>query len=176
MNLKPVFATASLTAALLVLGSAHAVAPASQKVEMMNAKGEQIGTITLTQKDVKTVKLAIDASGLAPGPHGIHFHENGKCETPDFKSAGSHYGSQGKEHGLKNAKGPHAGDLPNLEVAKDGTVKTEFTTERVSLAADAPNSVKKTGGTSIVIHEKADDQHTSPAGDSGARIACGVIK
>ncbi|MCR8641869.1 superoxide dismutase family protein [Paenibacillus sp. N1-5-1-14] len=143
-------------------------------VEVKNGKGEKIGDAHFSQeKDGVHVKVTV--SGLTQGEHGIHFHEKGKCEGPDFASAGSHFNPYGKHHGLKNPKGPHVGDLPNLVVDSNGNAAVEFVTKMVTLNPDANNSLMKTDGTSLVIHEKADDMITDPAGNSGARIACGVI-
>jgi len=142
-------------------------------VELKNASGEKIGTALLTQTK-KGVLLSIEVSKLSPGQHGIHFHEKGDCKGPDFKSAGGHFGAEGKEHGLDNPKGPHGGDLPNLVVKEDGTATAEMTTQRVTLKS-GKNSLLKPGRASLIIHAKLDDQKTSPSGDSGDRIACGVI-
>lgn len=143
--------------------------------DLMNTKGEVIGQIALSQVNNRGVKLHLKASGLAPGKHGIHFHETGKCETPDFKSAGNHFKVAGQEHGLKNPKGPHLGDLPNLEVKDDGTAVLDAVVKRVSLS-EGKNSLLKPGGTAIVVHAKSDDQHSEPSGDSGDRVACAVVE
>ena len=105
--------------------------------------------------------------GLAPGPHGIHIHSVGVCTPPDFASAGGHLNPTKKEHGLENPKGPHAGDLQNLEVGADGSAKKTLETDLVTLSS--------LGNASLVIHEKRDDEKTNPAGDSGKRVACGMI-
>lgn len=147
----------------------------SIKVTIINTKGEQIGTAMLTQgKDA--VLIHIEAKNLPPGTHGIHFHETGKCEVPDFKTAGEHLNIQHKQHGFNNPKGFHTGDLPNIQVKEDGTVIADIESKIVSLTKGAPNSLLKNGGTALVIHEKADDYVTDPSGNSGSRIACGAIQ
>ena len=165
--------TLSLLACLAVPSSVFA-APKMVDVAIENAKGEKVGHATLT--DVKGgVKINLRVTGLPPGKHGIHFHETGVCTAPDFKSAGAHFNPAHKTHGLNaKAQSPHAGDLPNLEVAEDGTGQMEMVSKRISLK-DGRNSLLKTG-TSLVIHAKPDDQKTDPSGDSGDRIACGTIK
>src|SRR5690606_25253705 len=110
------------------------------------------------------------------GLHGFHFHEKGICEAPDFESAGGHFNPTGASHGLDHEDGPHAGDLPNLEVGPDGTVKEEFFVENLTLLAGEENSLYQEGGTSLIIHAEADDGTTQPSGNSGDRIACGVVE
>lgn len=146
-------------------------ASASVSFELIGAKGEKIGTGTLTEaKEGVTVHL--EAKGLPPGKHGIHFHETGLCDPPTFRSAGAHFNPGGKKHGLRSKEGPHSGDLASILVGPKGSVSSSFTTKRVKLASD---SLLRDHGTSLVIHEKEDDQKTDPSGDSGERIACGVI-
>src|SRR5690606_6773260 len=106
----------------------------------------------------------------------IHIHETGKCDPPEFKTAGAHFNPSEKQHGFNNPKGFHSGDLPNIEVNEDGSVNVEIITAAVTLEKKKPNSLLKKGGTSLIFHEKADDYITDPAGNSGARIACGIIK
>ncbi len=112
--------------------------------------------------------LKLNVSNLPPGVHALHIHEVGKCEPPDFKSAGAHFNPEGKKHGLKNPEGSHLGDLPNIVVGENGSVQVEILIKDKSF-------LNNPGGTALVIHEKADDEITDPAGNSGARIACGVI-
>ncbi|TVY01982.1 superoxide dismutase family protein [Cohnella terricola] len=160
-------------------GLVDAKAEASSKetqinVTIINTKGEQIGNATLTQKP-GAVRIHLEAKNLPPGVHGIHFHEVGKCDPPSFESAGAHLNPFHKQHGFNNPKGFHSGDLLNIEVAKDGTVNTDLESKTVTLERGMPNSLLHSGGTSLMIHEKADDYVTDPSGNSGARIACGPI-
>lgn len=146
----------------------------SAHADIVNAQGQKIGTAALSQTD-SGVEIKLDVSQLPPGTHGIHVHSVGKCEGPDFKSAGAHLNPDGKKHGTENPEGPHAGDMPNIEVGSDGQTHTVITAKGVTLGS-GPNSLFHDGGTALVIHEKADDYKTDPSGNSGNRIACGVIQ
>jgi superoxide dismutase, Cu-Zn family len=146
----------------------------SAHADLMNAQGQKIGTAVLTPS-AAGVKIAVNARQLAPGTHAFHIHAVGKCEGPDFKSAGGHFNPDGKQHGKDNPNGPHAGDMLNFEAAPDGTAKFSIVNASVSLE-QGTNSLFHEGGTSLVIHEKADDYKTDPAGNAGNRIACGVIQ
>lgn len=142
---------------------------------MKDAKGNTVGVASFTQDASGLAHVNVVASGLKPGLHGIHIHEKGICIGPSFTSAGEHYNSLGKEHGLKNPKGPHTGDLPNLEVGTDGRGYLSTTTKFVTLSP-GPTTLFTNNGTALVIHAGPDDQMTNPAGNSGARLACGVIE
>jgi Cu-Zn family superoxide dismutase len=120
------------------------------------------------------VKIDVNISRIPPGMHAFHVHAVGKCEVPDFKSAGGHFNPAGKQHGKDNPNGPHAGDMLNFEAGADGTAKFSTVNATVSLDEGA-NSLFHEGGSALVIHEKADDYKTDPAGNAGNRIACGVI-
>ena len=161
---------------LLLLSAAILAAqqpPTTAKADFADSQGKKVGTAELTQT-ADGVKIALAVSGLAPGQHAFHIHTAGKCEGPDFKSAGAHFNPYNKKHGLKNPEGPHAGDMENIQVGSDGTGTAEIVNKQVTLA-DGPNSLFHEGSTAIVIHASPDDNVTDPAGNAGARIACGVI-
>lgn len=160
----------------LAIGTlAHAdYAVTKAKAVIYNQNGKKIGVVKLTQSK-KGVTLNIDVKKLSPGPHGFHFHEVAKCDGPDFKTAGGHFNPNHKEHGMQNQKGYHAGDLANLEVTENGKAKGMLFNDDVTLAA-GENSLFHPGGTSLIIHAGEDDYATDPSGNSGARIACGVVE
>jgi Cu-Zn family superoxide dismutase len=143
------------------------------KAEMKDVTGKKVGDVTLEQTP-HGVLLKADFKNLSPGTHAMHIHETGKCEPP-FKTAGAHFNPASHEHGIKNTKGMHAGDMPNIEVPKDGAVKVEVLVEGISLA-EGPTSVFDKDGSALIIHDKADDYVSNPAGNAGDRIACGVIE
>lgn len=141
---------------------------------LMNATGDRIGHVTYQQFD-NYVLIHIQASSLPEGVHGIHIHEIGECEGPDFASAGGHFNPSDRAHGFNHPQGPHAGDLPNIYVAADGTVDAYMTANLITLEKGEPHSLKQDEGTSIIIHSDPDDYYSQPAGDAGERIACGKI-
>jgi Cu-Zn family superoxide dismutase len=140
---------------------------------LRNAEGQVLGMAIFTQ-EAQGVRISVTVKGLSPGEHGIHIHSVGKCEPPDFLSAGPHFNPTNKKHGLTNPEGPHAGDLPNLVAGEDGSAVYEHITDRVTLTP-GELSLFDEDGSSLVIHAGPDDQMTDPAGNSGARVLCGVI-
>jgi Cu-Zn family superoxide dismutase len=142
---------------------------------LFDAKGQKVGIATLTEGQ-NSVTIAIHVYGLPPGYHGLHIHEMGKCEPPDYKSSGGHFNPYGREHGLKNPKGPHAGDLPNLLVGSDGKGAAVMIAPLVTLG-HGENSLFQKNGTALMIHDHPDDHLTHEhSGHAGSKIACGVIK
>jgi len=153
-----------------VTGSAKSNAIA---VKIKDAAGKDAGTVTIKSSG-PGVSLKLDLKGFAPGEHAIHFHQNAKCEGPDFKSAGGHFNPESKKHGLENPEGSHAGDMLNFTADEKGNARATIINKGVNLGSDA-HSLYTGGGTSLVIHANPDDMKTDPAGNAGDRIACGVI-
>lgn len=149
------------------------VAPEKAKATLVNAQGQKVGEAQLAET-AHGVKINLKVENLPLGVHALHIHEKGDCHGPDFMSAGGHFNPFGKKHGLKNPEGPHAGDLPNLVVGEDGKETLETIATLVTLKP-GKNSLLQPGGTSLVIHAGPDDYMTDPAGNAGARIACGLI-
>jgi superoxide dismutase, Cu-Zn family len=142
-------------------------------VELKNADGKSVGTVELwSQGD--GVGLELHLHDLTPGDHAIHFHQNAVCEGPDFKSAGGHFNPEGKKHGFDNPDGHHAGDLRNFTVDAEGKANGVKLESHDATLNSGPHSLLANGA-AVVVHAKADDYKTDPSGNSGDRIACGVI-
>ena len=142
-------------------------------VTIKDATGKVVGSGVFIQES-DGVRILVDVKGLPPGVKGVHIHDVGQCVPPSFDSAGPHFNPAKLGHGLDNPKGPHAGDLPNMTVDDAGQGHLEFTNTRITIKA-GPNSIIDDNGSALVVHEKPDDLRSDPAGNSGARIACGVI-
>lgn len=142
---------------------------------LVNTGGQQIGTVRAWQT-AGGVIFRIDAAGLPHGVHGLHVHSVGRCDPPDFASAGPHWNPAMRKHGNNNRAGPHAGDLRNVIVAANGTLGETVTLSGASLLGPGPAGILlDSDGASLVIHAQADDYATDPSGNSGARIACAVL-
>jgi len=144
------------------------------KGEPNNGQGKLVGIATLAEA-IDGVRVVAQVYGLQPGHHGFHIHEVAKCEPPGFKSAGEHIDPYSAHHSLKQPKGFHAGDLPNLLVALDGIGVLVAYVPLATLRA-GENSLFHNGGTAVIVHSQSDDQRTDPSCDTaGDRLACGVV-
>ncbi len=149
--------------------------PLKAHATVYDSQGKEVGMVMFEEVEAG-VSVHVMLYDFVPGVHGFHIHETGKCEPPDFVSAGGHFNPLKAKHGFLNPNGPHAGDLPNIVAAQDGTCDTTFVTGRVTLKKGKSSSLFGANGTSIMIHEMPDDYIADPAGMAGKRIACGVIE
>lgn len=141
--------------------------------EIKNAAGAALGTARITRSG-RDLKVAVAVNGLPPGVHGIHLHTTGQCTAPDFASAGPHWNPTMKQHGHANPAGAHDGDLPNITIGADGS--GTLTATVAGGAHSGAGALLDGDGAALVIHAAADDGRTGPSGNSGARIACGVVQ
>jgi Cu-Zn family superoxide dismutase len=145
----------------------------SAEATLKDKDGKQVGVATLIQQP-DGVRIAVTGYRLPPGEKGLHIHAVGVCQPPEFTSSMGHFNPAGKKHGMESAEGPHAGDLPNLKVADNGEGGIDYVNKLVTLGP-GPNSLLGENGTAIIVHAGRDDMKTDPTGNSGGRIACGVI-
>ncbi len=167
----------ALAAVAALAGPALAQSPAAKPAaslttELKNSAGQVVGSVTLTEAP-KGVVMRVEAKGLSPGWHGLHFHEKADCSKSDFTSAGAHtrHGEGKAVHGLLNPQANETGDLPNLHAGQDGAAAAEVYTTLTTLKA-----LRDADGSAVLIHANADDHTTQPIGGAGARVACAVVK
>ncbi len=144
--------------------------PGGASAVLRTADGVEVGRAVATGV-AGGVRVAVDASGLTPGAHGVHVHTTGRCDGPAFTTAGGHWNPGGMQHGTQNPSGPHAGDMPNLIAGADGRGSVAITLPSGTMAG-----LLDADGAAFVIHAGPDDLKTDPAGNSGGRIACGVFE
>ena len=161
---------------VLALSLPAAAQDAGAIARFMDADGQSVGDVTLTQSTTG-VNISGQLTSMTAGDHGLHFHETGSCDgATQFESAGGHFNPTAHPHGLDNPQGPHSGDLPNVTSTADGTTPVELDTNLISLTEGLPGYVFDADGTALVIHAGPDDYKTDPAGNSGDRVACAVIE
>jgi Cu-Zn family superoxide dismutase len=175
--MKPILSCAAGVAMLTTTACASNPAPvapaaahSSASAQLLDTSGRAVGNATVTQVG-DSLRVAIEGVNLPSGAHGAHLHQTGLCTPPDFASAGPHWNPTGHQHGKDNPAGMHKGDLPNILIGTDGRGSLEYTIPMVSLAGLLDND-----GAALVVHAKADDYRTDPSGESGGRIACGVLR
>jgi Cu-Zn family superoxide dismutase len=139
---------------------------------MRDAAGKDLGTLTLSEGSAG-ITTAGSLTGLPLGEHGIHLHTAGKCDPPKFTSAGDHWNPTNRQHGTKNPQGPHLGDMPNVSAGRDSSASVSVTSAGGTLRG--ANPLLDGDGATVVVHAKPDDYRTQPSGNSGDRIACGVV-
>ncbi len=158
-------------------GETEAPPPAAvnrAQATLFDAQGRNVGTADLTQRD-EGLDIAIRLSGVSPGVHAAHIHMTGRCDPPDFTSAGGHWNPYGRQHGRDNPAGQHMGDMPNIIVGQNGVGLLEATITGGELDS-GPAPLFDGDGAAVMIHAGPDDYRSDPAGAAGPRVACGVIE
>lgn len=153
--------------------TAGPAAPSTAQADIRDASGRTMARATATQVG-DSLRVAVEATGLAPGIYATHVHSVGRCDAPGFETAGAHWNPTSRQHGRDNPRGQHLGDLPNLLVGTDGRGSFEFTIAGASLSVGGRRALDADGA-AVVIHARPDDYRSEPTGNSGARIACGVL-
>jgi Cu-Zn family superoxide dismutase len=146
-----------------------ATAAPSARAVLSAPDGTPRGSATIAEAG-GGLRVHVEATGLSPGVHGLHLHTTGRCDAPDFQTAGGHWNPTARQHGRDNPEGAHSGDMPNIEIGADGRGVLDFTTPGATLSG-----LLDADGAALVIHASADDYRTDPSGNSGGRIACGVV-
>ena len=165
-----------ILAPLALTACAYADPPGGAPMALVDGAGRTVGSVTAYQSG-GGVTFRIEGAGLLHGVHGIHVHSVGRCDGPDFTSAGPHWNPSGKSHGFSNPQGPHGGDLSNVTVAANGVLSATVTLANADLTAPSgvTGALLDGDGAALVLHAAADDYATDPAGHSGPRIACAVL-
>jgi Cu-Zn family superoxide dismutase len=171
MRRARVITVAAVGLCIMTIGL-RAQAPTTARATLKNAQGETVGQAMLTETP-HGVLIKTTLTGVPPGVHAFHIHAVGQCEPP-FTTAGGHFNPTAKEHGIENPRGMHAGDMPNVDVPADGQLTFERLAEHVTLATGSA-SLFDADGSALVLHAGADDYTSDPAGNAGARLACGVV-
>lgn len=159
-----------------IAAAQHAQHAGTVRASLSNAQGRMVGHASAARVRGQRLHVSLTVRGLRPGSYAVHLHQTGRCEAPDFASAGPHWNPSGRQHGRLNPRGPHLGDLPNLRVRPNGSGRLDLTLSLPAQASAGANPLLDADGTAIVIHAAADDERTDPSGNSGARIACGVLR
>lgn len=162
--------TIVLTGGCAMFQKAAGSADGGAMATLRTAAGADVGS-AVARAEGDRIRVTIEGKGMPAGVHGVHVHTIGRCDAPDFASAGPHWNPTGAQHGTQNAAGAHAGDLPNLTVAADGAG-----TLSMMLPAGSLDAMLDADGAAMVVHANADDLRTDPSGNSGGRIACGVFR
>ena len=175
MRLLTILLTTGLASVAVAQDQAAKGSARNATAELKNAKGEVVGTVRAqAMRGGNGIRLTGNLSNLPSGEHGFHIHSVGKCDAPEFTTAGPHFNPGNHKHSLAS-QGGHEGDLGNIKVDDKGKAKVNATVSGVVMTDGAPNSLFKDGGTALMVHATADDLKTDPAGNAGARIACGVF-
>jgi Cu-Zn family superoxide dismutase len=155
-------------------GSTGAPAEARDAVATLEGKsGSKMTGLAAFHSDGKKVVLKIDLAGAPPGTHAVHIHEKGDCSSADGESAGPHWNPTSQQHGKFGHDGFHLGDIGNIDVNQDGTGTLTMDTDLWTIGTGERNDVV---GHAVVVHAMQDDMASQPAGNSGIRVACGVIR
>lgn len=150
------------------------IGPPVLTADLRDAQGRSRGRATVEQAG-DSLRVRVEAAGMNSGSYGAHIHTVGRCDAPAFTTAGPHWNPTGQMHGKDNPRGMHKGDLPNLMVGADGRGSFEYTIPNAILSGMLPTKLIDADGAAVILHEKADDFRTDPSGNSGGRIACGVL-